>query len=84
MDADPGEIMYVQALLIWLGAAIGTGKSTHPQNHEFLPESGQGLVEYALILVFVGVVVMALLLVLGPTISNMFTNIIENVQGTQQ
>lgn len=33
-------------------------------------ERGQGLVEYALILVLVAVVVIAVLLVLGPTIKN--------------
>ncbi len=34
--------------------------------------SGQGLVEYALILVMVAVVVIAILMLLGPAISNVF------------
>jgi pilus assembly protein Flp/PilA len=35
-------------------------------------EKGQGLVEYALILVLVAVVVIAVLLILGPIIGNVF------------
>ena len=38
-------------------------------------ERGQGLVEYALILVLVAVVVIAVLLILGPIIGNVFTKI---------
>ncbi len=38
-------------------------------------EKGQGLVEYALILVLVAVVVIAALTLLGPTISGIFTSI---------
>ena len=38
-------------------------------------EKGQGLVEYALILVLVAVVVLAVLLVLGPIIGNVFTEV---------
>ena len=40
-----------------------------------LKERGQGLVEYALILVLVAVVVIAALTLLGPTISNIFGTI---------
>lgn len=36
---------------------------------------GQGLVEYALILVLVALVVIAVLTVLGPTIGNAFTRV---------
>jgi pilus assembly protein Flp/PilA len=39
-------------------------------------ESGQGLVEYALIIILVGVVVMAIMIILGPAISNMYRNIV--------
>jgi pilus assembly protein Flp/PilA len=43
----------------------------------FLPsQEGQGLVEYALILVLVAIVVIAIMLLLGPTIGNVFSNII--------
>jgi pilus assembly protein Flp/PilA len=38
-------------------------------------EEGQGLVEYALILVLVAVVVIVILALLGPTIGNIFSNI---------
>lgn len=44
-----------------------------------LPESGQGLVEYALILVLVAVVVIAVLLLLGPMIGNTFSKIACNL-----
>ncbi len=38
---------------------------------------GQGLVEYALILVFVAVVLIAILVILGPGISNIYQNIVD-------
>ncbi len=38
-------------------------------------ERGQGLIEYALILVLVAVVVIAVLLILGPIIGNVFTKL---------
>ena len=38
-------------------------------------EEGQGLVEYALILVLVAVVVIVILTLLGPAIGNIFSNI---------
>lgn len=42
-------------------------------------EKGQGLVEYALILVLVAVVVIAILALLGPAIANIFSNIATNI-----
>ena len=38
-------------------------------------ERGQGLVEYALILVFVAIVVIAVVTVFGPLIGNTFTTV---------
>jgi pilus assembly protein Flp/PilA len=38
-------------------------------------EKGQGLVEYALILVLVAIVVIAVLMLLGPIIGNVFSSI---------
>ena len=38
-------------------------------------EKGQGLVEYALILVLVAIVVIAALMILGPIIGNVFSRI---------
>ena len=40
---------------------------------------GQGLVEYALILVLVSMVVIAVLATLGPTIGKVFSNIITRI-----
>ncbi|MBN1564201.1 MAG: Flp family type IVb pilin [Anaerolineae bacterium] len=40
-------------------------------------EEGQGLVEYALILVLVAVVVIIVLVLLGPAIGNIFSNIVS-------
>lgn len=41
-------------------------------------ESGQGLIEYGLIIVLIAVIVMIMLLVLGPAIGNMYSNVIVN------
>jgi pilus assembly protein Flp/PilA len=38
-------------------------------------EKGQGLVEYALILVLVAIVVIAALTILGPKVGNVFSSI---------
>jgi pilus assembly protein Flp/PilA len=43
---------------------------------------GQGLVEYALILVLVAIVVIAVLLLLGPIIGNIFSTINSSLSGT--
>jgi pilus assembly protein Flp/PilA len=57
-------------------AIIGvTNMLYRPQNEE-----GQGLVEYALILVLVAVVVIVVLAILGPTIGNIFSNVINGLQ----
>jgi len=42
-------------------------------------ESGQSLVEYALILVFVAMIVMLLMLVFGPATANIYSNIISSM-----
>ena len=46
-----------------------------------LKEKGQGLVEYALILVLVAIVVIAVLMVMGPTIGNTFSLINSSLSG---
>lgn len=47
----------------------------------YLPrEEGQGLVEYALILVLVAIVVIAILMILGPQIGNVFSRITSGLQ----
>jgi pilus assembly protein Flp/PilA len=40
-------------------------------------EKGQGLVEYALILVLVAIVVIVILAVMGPAIGNIFSSIVN-------
>ncbi len=46
----------------------------------YLPhEEGQGLVEYALILVLVAVVVLAILAIFGPAIGNLYSNTMANL-----
>lgn len=44
-------------------------------------EEGQGLVEYALILVLVAIVVIAILTLLGPQIGNVFSRITSGLTG---
>ena len=49
----------------------------------YLPrEEGQGLVEYALILVLVAIVVIAILALLGPQIGNIFSKVTNGLGGT--
>jgi pilus assembly protein Flp/PilA len=42
-------------------------------------EKGQGLVEYALILVLVAIVVIVILTLLGPAIGNVFSTILASL-----
>lgn len=42
-------------------------------------ENGQGLVEYALVLVLVAVVVIAILTLLGPQIGNVFSRVTDGL-----
>ena len=42
-------------------------------------DKGQGLVEYALILVLVAMIVIVVLMFLGPELGNVFSNIIANI-----
>jgi pilus assembly protein Flp/PilA len=42
-------------------------------------EEGQGLVEYALILVLVAVVVIVILALLGPAVGNIFSNVVNTL-----
>ncbi len=39
-------------------------------------ETGQGLVEYALILVLVALIVIVILALLGPALGNIFSNVL--------
>ena len=42
-------------------------------------ERGQGLVEYALIMLLVAMAVIVLLALFGPAVANMYTNVIANL-----
>jgi pilus assembly protein Flp/PilA len=46
-----------------------------------IKEKGQGLVEYAIILAFVAIVVIAVMRLLGPTIGNTFSSINSSIPG---
>ena len=45
----------------------------------FSRKRGQGLVEYALIIALVAVVVIGILILLGPAIGSIFSNISQNL-----
>ncbi len=48
----------------------------------FLPrEEGQGLVEYALILVLISIAVIAVLMLVGPQIRDIFQQIVDALRG---
>ncbi len=60
------------------------GKSKRKEDAAMLfapKERGQGLVEYALILVLVAIVVIAALMILGPIIGNTFSTINKSLTG---
>ena len=42
-------------------------------------QKGQGLVEYALILVLVAMIVFAVLILLGPVVGNVFSNLVASI-----
>jgi pilus assembly protein Flp/PilA len=44
----------------------------------FLPrEEGQGLVEYALIILFIAIVVVAIMLIFGPSVGNLYSIVVD-------
>jgi len=46
----------------------------------FLPrEEGQGLVEYALIILFIAIVVVAILLIFGPALRDLYQYIMDQL-----
>lgn len=42
-------------------------------------EEGQGLVEYALIIALIAIIVIVVLAILGPSIGNIFSNVVANI-----
>ena len=46
-------------------------------------DSGQGLVEYALIMLLVAIIVIVALALFGPAIGNLYSSVIQNIQHAQ-
>ena len=42
-------------------------------------QAGQGLVEYAMVLMLVAIVVIVVLALLGPAVGNMFSNVVNGI-----
>ena len=42
-------------------------------------EPGQGLVEYALIMLLVAIIVIVALALLGPAVGNLYSSVIQNI-----
>jgi pilus assembly protein Flp/PilA len=47
--------------------------SNHPE------KDGQGIIEYALIMIFVAVVVIIIMVFIGPSMGNVYSNIISAI-----
>lgn len=45
----------------------------------FSPPEGQGLVEYALLILLVGIAVIVMLALFGSGVGNMFSNVMANI-----
>ena len=61
-------------------SVIKINKGKEVETMLFAPkEKGQGLVEYALILVLVAIVVIVILALLGPAIGNVFSQIVNAI-----
>lgn len=72
--------MMLQTMLFWINRTLET-LGVHNTDGN-LGEEGQGLVEYALILVLVSLAALALLVLFGPALNNLFRNILASVQTT--
>jgi pilus assembly protein Flp/PilA len=44
-----------------------------------IQEKGQGLLEYAMILILVAAIVLLVLALLGPTVGRLFSNVVQKV-----
>jgi pilus assembly protein Flp/PilA len=71
-------MMDIESILTEFFVIQGEIMKKSPRNKK---QKGQGLVEYALILVLVAIVVIAALMVLGPIIGNVFTGINGSLSG---
>lgn len=77
-----------QAMRTWLNACLAQldasrldGSDARVGGEHEVPsqETGQGLVEYALILVLVVLVAFVLLTIAGPWVGNVFSNVVNNI-----
>ena len=78
-----GKVAFSKGMVIMVfGSGMHHSHLSSERNPTMLTwkdQKGQGLVEYALILVLVAVVVIVILALLGPAIGNVFSNIISNI-----
>ena len=58
---------------------LGLGMFRHLFKHQTEQEEGQGLVEYALVLMLIAIVVIAILIFLGPQIGSMFSAVTKGL-----
>jgi pilus assembly protein Flp/PilA len=65
MNITPGVASMIRTALDWLHSA-------HRRDDD---ERGQGMVEYALILVLIAIVVIVILQVVGAQVNNVFSNV---------
>lgn len=66
--------MISQLILIWLHHPLSALSVENLKR-----ESGQSLVEYALLMVLVGLIVVGMLVLLGPAVRNMFAEIVSSM-----
>ncbi len=69
---------YWTRLTQWLSQIL-VDDSDFDNTAENPEDSGQGLVEYALLLIFVGVALIAMLTILSPGIANIYSRIVASL-----
>ena len=42
-------------------------------------EKGQGMIEYAMILILVAIIILVVLVLLGPAVGNLYSNVMSNI-----
>ncbi len=67
---------------MWLSHTESVWNTYHSFQEGQDHESGQGLIEYALILILVGVAVTAILVTLGPAMGNVYQNVLDAIRNT--
>jgi pilus assembly protein Flp/PilA len=74
----PHTAIAISLLLFFIGLFV-LSISLSPSRRQAEKSSGQGMLEYALIIALVAVVVIASLVLLGPTISSIFMRVVDNL-----